>query len=207
MNYHDPRTSIVRIMNRCRLPALLLGICLGASCSTSPPSRSDDVCVIFQEKNGWYAATLASQSRWGTPVPVIMAFIRHESGFRADARPARRRILWIIPGPRPSDAYGYPQALDSTWRDYRRATGERWADRDDFADAADFIGWYNDLSHRSHGIAKTDAYNLYLAYHEGQGGYGRGTYHAKAWLLRAAQRIAATADNYRRQLQRCRYRF
>ena len=43
------------------------------------------------------------------------------------------------------------------------------ADRDDFNDAIDFIGWYNDQSSRRSKISKSDAYNLYLAYHEGQG--------------------------------------
>jgi len=51
-----------------------------------------------------------------------MAIIRQESSFQADAQPPRSRILWIIPGPRPSSAYGYSQALDGTWDWYRQAT-------------------------------------------------------------------------------------
>jgi hypothetical protein len=182
---------------------LLIWLWAATGCSTAPPSRSDDICLIFSEKNGWYAAAREAETRWGTPVPVMLAFIRHESGFRADAKPARRRILWIIPGPRPSDAYGYPQALDSTWRDYKRATGKRWAGRNDFADAVDFIGWYNDISYHKNGIDKADTYNLYLAYHEGHSGYNRGSHRGKSWLQRTARTVAATADSYRRQLYRC----
>lgn len=183
---------------------ILVLVLMLSGCTTSPPSRSDDVCVIFAEKNGWYDDARKAEARWGTPVSTLMAFIRHESGFRADAKPARRWYLGFIPGFRPSDAYGYPQALDSTWRDYKRSTGQRWADRDDFTDAVDFIGWYNDISYRKNGIAKTDAYNLYLAYHEGHGGYNRQTYRGKSWLQRTANRVSATAGRYRQQLRSCR---
>jgi hypothetical protein len=191
-------------MNLLRIILLVITIWVLTACgTTSPPSRSDDICLIFSEKDDWYQAARASEARWGTPVPVLLAFIRHESGFDADAKPARRRILWFIPGPRPSDAYGYPQALDSTWHNYQRATSNRWAGREDFDDAVDFVGWYNDVSYRENGIDKTDAYRLYLAYHEGHGGYSRGSYLDKAWLQRTARRVAATAENYRLQLYRC----
>ena len=43
-------------------------------------------------------------------------------------------------------------------------------------DALDFIGWYNDTSHRRLGLSKGDAYSLYLAYYSGHGGYARGTW-------------------------------
>ena len=48
--------------------------------------------------------------------------------------------------------------------------------------------WYNDQSHRRNHIFKTDAHHLYLAYHEGHGGYARGSYRGKSGLkgVRAA---------------------
>ncbi|MFO1352937.1 MAG: transglycosylase SLT domain-containing protein [Gammaproteobacteria bacterium] len=172
-------------------------------CATAPPQQLDDVCAIFAEKNDWYFDALKTQQRWGTPVPVLMAIIRHESAFESDAKPPRKRFLWIFPGARPSTAYGYAQALDSTWDHYRDATGKRGADRDDFADAIDFIGWYNDQTYQKNGIAKTDAYNLYLAYHEGQGGYTQGSYQGKSWLKQYARQVALRADTYRNQLLGC----
>ena len=75
-----------------------------------------------------------------------------------------------------SSAYGYAQALEGTWDDYRRSTGRRGADRDDFADSSDFIGWYMHGANRVNGVAMHDAYNQYLAYHEGKAGFARGSY-------------------------------
>ena len=79
-----------------------------------------------------------------------------------------------------SSAYGYAQALDGTWDDYRQATGRRGADRDDFADASDFIGWYMNEAAPGERLAPHDAYNQYLAYPEGKAGYARGSYRARA---------------------------
>jgi len=174
-----------------------------SACASNPPARINDICAIFAEKDGWYQDAKAAEQRWGVPVPVLLAFIRHESGFRADARPPRTKILWLIPGPRPSTAYGYPQALDTTWDDYRRATGKRWAERDHFADAVDFIGWYNTSSHRKLGLGKDDAYRLYLAYYSGHSGYARGTYQGNKSVQRTARRVAERARNYQAQLQSC----
>lgn len=179
-------------------------VALMAGCASAPPNDPQNVCAIFAERPDWYPAARSAARRWGTPIPTLLAFIRSESGFRSDAEPPRTRILWIIPGPRPSDAYGYAQALDSTWDHYRDATGHSGADRDDFADAVDFIGWYNELSYRDNGISKSDPYHQYLAYHEGQGGYARGSWRDKPWLKAAARRVAALAERYRGQLPRCR---
>ena len=132
-----------------------------------------------------------------------MAFIRLESGFKADAQPPRKRFFWLFPGPRPSSAYGYAQALNSTWYEYQKATGRWWVERDDFADAIDFVGWYNQISYRRNDIPLTDAYHLYLAYHEGQHGYRQQTYQDKRWLLRTARRAANKATQYEQQLQNC----
>jgi len=161
-------------------PALLLCALAAGGCATHPPENIDDVCAIFSEKPRWYDDARDAEDAWGVPVPVLMAFLHQESRFVARAKPPRRKILGFIPGPRPSDAYGYSQALNATWRDYRRSAGRYGADRDDFGDAIDFVGWYNYQSRRRNGIAADDAYRLYLAYHEGHGGYARGTIRDKA---------------------------
>lgn len=183
--------------------ALVLATSLMAGCTTAPPRSMDNVCHIFEEKRGWYKAAKKSQGRWGTPIPVKMAFIYQESTFKAKARPPRRRILWIIPGPRLSSAYGYPQAKDSTWDWYRNASGNGWASRDNFADAVDFVGWYNAESRGRNKIAADDAYHLYLAYHEGHGGFNRHTFKNKDWLKSAAKRVSARSMRYSRQLENC----
>ena len=73
----------------------------------------------------------------------------------------------------------------------------------DASDATDFIGWYYDTSHRRNGIARDDAYRLYLSYHEGHGGYAQKTYSGKTWLLGAARSVADRAKRYQSQLKGC----
>jgi hypothetical protein len=133
-----------------------------------------------------------------------MSIIYQESQFHSKIKPARTKILWIFPGPRPSSAYGYSQAKKEAWKDYRRDTGHSGADRDDFDDAIDFIGWYNAQSRQRNGIASNDAYNLYLAYHEGQGGFEQRTYKSNKQLIAIAKSVSARASRYDKQLNGCR---
>jgi hypothetical protein len=173
-----------------------------SGCASVPPSNTADLCSIFAEKEDWYVAAKRASRRWRVPIPVEMAIINQESSFVEDARPARIRFLGI-PLWRPSTAYGYGQAKDETWEWYRTRTANDGAQRDDFADAIDFVGWYMHRSFVKLQIPKTDAYNHYLAYHEGQRGFQRGSWRGKAWLQTVARRVAATASSYRRQLEWC----
>ena len=182
---------------------LLLALCL-AGCAGAPPENPANACSIFKEKEDWYAAARKAKQRWGVPISVQMAIINQESSFVEDARPPRNRFLGFIPLGRPTTAYGYGQAIDGTWAWYQEKTGKDDAERDEFEDVVDFIGWYTDQSRRRFGISKGDAYRQYLAYHEGHHGYQRGTYATKARLLRAARQVESSAAAYRRQLSRCR---
>lgn len=179
-----------------------------AGCATAPPANPDDLCAIFKEKDGWfedwYEDAENAEDRWSIPIPVLMATMYQESKFRAKAKPPRRKILWIIPWKRPSSAYGYAQVLDDTWDVYRDDTGHGMADRDEFDDAIDFVGWYHDRSAKQLGIPRGDAYKLYLAYHEGHGGYARGTFRKKPWLLDVAKKVDGRAKTYGTQLAKCR---
>lgn len=184
------------------LGALWLGI--GFAHKTSMPKNLDDICVIFDDRRDWYQAAKNSEERWGTPAHIQMAIIHQESSFRFNARPPRKKLLGFIPWTRQSNAFGFAQALDGTWVRYQNETGRRSADRDDFEDAIDFIGWYTNLSNRSEGISKWDPYNQYLAYHEGQAGWRRATFNQKSWLKKTAKRVDHRAKNWSAQLQSCR---
>jgi hypothetical protein len=196
-----------------RTAALVEAACASAICAAGfgvlgcsaakPPARIDDACAIFREKEDWYDEARDAQKRWGVPIAIQLAFIRQESAFIGDAKPPRRKILGFIPGSRASNAEGYAQALDSTWDEYRKSAGARGADRDEFGDAVDFIGWYNARSAKLCNIPKDDAFRLYLAYHEGPHGYRRGTHRSKKWLLGTAERVATRAKRYDMQLSRC----
>lgn len=182
---------------------LLILVVVLAGCATSPPQDINNLCEIFEEKDDWYGDAYDSQKEWGTPIPIMMAMMHQESSFQAKAKPPRKKILGFIPGPRPSSAYGYSQAKKSTWKEYKSSAGNYGADRDDFSDAIDFIGWYNYKSYKRSGISRNDAYRLYLAYHEGHGGYNRGTYHKKQWLTGVARKVERRANTYQSQLATC----
>lgn len=182
---------------------LLAMIFVVGGCTTSPPSDVNNICSIFEEKDDWYEDAADSREEWGSPISVMMAIMHQESRFQAKAKPPRKKIFGFIPGPRPSDAYGYSQAKDSTWKEYKASAGRYGADRDDFGDAIDFVGWYNYQSYRRNGISRDDTYRLYLAYHEGHGGYGRGSYRSKDWLMSVARKVDNQAAKYRSQLTRC----
>lgn len=184
---------------------IIIAVSLNA-CVSTPPERVNNVCDIFDEKSSWVKPAQKASKRWGSSVGTLMAFIHQESRFVAKARPPRRKILGFIPGPRPSDAYGYAQVKDATWDWYRKSAGRRFADRDDFEDAVDFIGWYNKKSQKISKISLWAPDKLYLAYHEGHGGYNRRTYRKKPWLVKVAAKVGRRAKRYDAQYKRCKKR-
>ena len=184
------------------LVALTVFALLGG-CSTTPPRNINDSCAIFKEKSGWYKAMRSVKKRYGTPIHVQLAIIKQESSFKHNAKTERTHIFWVIPWGRKSTAYGYAQVKDGTWDWYKQKTGNRGADRDNFSDAVDFIGWYTDVSQKTLGISEWDAELQYLAYHEGHGGFKRKTYRKKKWLMGVARKVKASSLQYAAQLKKC----
>jgi hypothetical protein len=173
------------------------------ACSTTPPQNIANSCAIFSDKDNWYDDTKESFEKWGVPIHVQLAIVHQESSFKYDAKPPKDYLLGFIPWGRKSSAYGYAQVKDETWDWYKEKTGNWGADRDDFADAVDFIGWYGNISNKILGISKFDAKNQYLAYHEGHGGFKRKTYYKKPWLIDVAAKVERNAARYRAQLGEC----
>jgi len=184
------------------LTVAVSGLLLGG-CVTSPPRHVENICHIFDEKDDWYEEAKDAQERWGSSIPVMMAIMYQESRFQPKAKPPRTKLLWVLPGPRKSSAYGFSQAKDETWDWYKDKSGNWGADRDDFDDAIDFVGWYNYQSHKRSKIALNDPYHLYLAYHEGHGGFNRRSFKNKGWLKAVAKKVSARSAIYTRQLQDC----
>jgi hypothetical protein len=181
----------------------LIALAAISACTTSPPRDVNNICAIFEEKDDWYEDAEDAKDEWGSPIPVMMAIIYQESRFKADAQPPRRRLLGFIPWFRPSSAYGYSQAKTTTWAEYKNDAGSFGADRDDFGDAIDFVGWYNYQSKKRSGLSLHNTYGLYLAYHEGHGGYNRATYLQKPWLMDVARKVETRANTYQTQLVGC----
>ena len=168
------------------------------------PRNLENACAIVAERPAYLRAMQATERRWGIPIHVQMATIHQESKFIGDARTPHRYALGIIPMGRQSSAYGYSQALDGTWEEYRKKTGNRRARRDNIRDATDFMGWYMNDSARMLGISKYDAASQYLAYHEGRQGFSNGSHRNKSWLMGVAGKVNARAELYRMQLASCR---
>ena len=172
-------------------------------CSTIPPENPHQACDILKEKKHWKKPLRKAQKNWNTPPEIVLSFMFHESSFRAQARPKRKKLLGFIPWFRPSNAYGYAQATKETWQTYEASRWRFLARRDNFADSTDFIGWYNSISTKKYSIPPTDSYRLYLVYHEGHYGYGKGSYQKKQWLLNTARAVQNKANHYQQQLKKC----
>jgi len=172
--------------------------------SSAPPSNPDDLCAVFREKPRWHRAATASAARWGVDEAALLAIVFQESSFRGDARPPRRLWLGVLPGFRPSTAYGFGQVLDATWQDYVVRVAEPGARRNRMTDVLDFIGWYATVIEQRTGVPRSSVRDVYLAYHQGPAGYARGDHLEKRWLLAAASRVEARARRYDAQYAGCR---
>lgn len=186
-----------------RAVVLLLLLASCGSSYNSAPRNLDNACSILEQRPEYRRAFKATERKWGVPTYVQMATIYQESKFISDARTPFRYTLGVIPMGRQSSAYGYSQALDGTWDEYRAATGKRSARRNNINDASDFMGWYMNQTKRRNGIALTDARNQYLAYHEGHTGFARGSYNRKSWLVRVAADVGSRSNRYAGQLRSC----
>lgn len=189
---------------RALIIVLLLASCGGSS--SNAPRDLDNACTILKQRPQYHRAFKAVERKWGVPIHVQMATIHQESKFVSDARTPFRYVLGVIPMGRQSSAFGYSQALDATWDEYRNSAGRRSAKRDRIRDATDFMGWYMNITRDRNGISLTDARNQYLAYHEGHTGFSRGTYNRKPWLVGVAGKVEARSFMYRDQIARCRLR-
>jgi len=88
---------------------LVAGLFLLGGCA-SKPSHTNNACAILDQKGGlfvnWGRAAKAAERNWGVPMPIILATINVESGFQHNARPPRKKMFGLVPGKRPSTAYG-----------------------------------------------------------------------------------------------------
>ena len=181
---------------------LLVLMTLLSGCVPPPPNDASNICSIFEQYPKWYWAAQDSQKKWDVPISVMMAIMQQESGYNGKIKPPREKLLWIIPWKRPSSSVGYTQALSTTWDTYERSIGKKQS-RKSFADSINFIGWVSYEAHVKDDISRTDAYDLYLAYHEGIGGYQQKTYLKKKWLMDVARKVNTRAGDYHAQLIRC----
>ena len=89
---------------RNHLVAIIAIFLLG--CSTKIPMNQDDICVIIDENPRWSNSLLDAKKKWNAEPSTVMAIIRQESSFNANAAPDREKVLGFIPWKRPSSARG-----------------------------------------------------------------------------------------------------
>jgi hypothetical protein len=154
--------------------------------SVTPPPNA--TCALLAAHEGWSQALGAASQRTGAPAAAILAVIRQESNFEPDKRAAQ------TPGP-----YGYAQADARTWAAYQRSQGRPKAVRNDFSDAADFVGWYLSATYARTGLAYDRVAAHYLVYSRGEGAVGP----APPAARRNAARVVAFARVYEKHLAAC----
>lgn len=181
----------------------VLGGCASWRGESKTTSNPNDACKMLKENPDWLESTLESYEKWGTPISIQLAMIRQESSFRHDAKPIRKNKWYEFGTNYASTAYGYSQALDGTWEHYLNSTKQSFKRRDSFKDSTDFIGWYNKQSQKKNKIKRKNSYHLYLAYHEGWGGYNRKSYKKKSFLKSAASKVEKWSYKYSKQLNNC----
>ena len=177
-------------------------ILLFITACSSIPKNTQNSCAIFEERYLWYKHSKAAYEKWGAPIYIQLAFIKKESDFNWLAKPPRVKLFKIIPFKRPSSSFGYSQAVEKTWQQYKRETGKKLATRARFKDSVDFIGWYVNKTTALLKIPKNDAYRQYLAYYKGWGDYKNYSKDKKAIIY--ARSVKETASKYRKQLTLCR---
>lgn len=196
---------LIRFFMRFENIAIIFSLILifTVACTSLKQTYTANSCILFDSKKGWYKSTKKSFDKWGAPIALQLAIINQESSFNQFAKPKRKRLFGIIPGSRPSTAFGYAQVTNPTWDWYKSRTGNKNASRANFQDVTDFIGWYSEQSKKMLGIPKNDFYNQYLAYHEGQSGWKNKSFNSKKWLLGVAKKVETDANKYNNQLKDC----
>lgn len=153
-------------------------------------SWAGNICGLMKKHPSWHKAAKKSEKKWGVPVAVQFAIIKHESEFKANAKN------------RHSTARGYAQVLNESWRDYEKANGFKRS-RNNINAATDYIGWYANEVKKQIKISPKNAYQFYLAYHEGIGGYRHMKRHPKPKVKRLARHVSKSAKQYSKQLAHC----
>lgn len=194
-------------MNKIKTIIIINFLLFTTGCATiieeRKPDNINNACYILKENKGWNRSLHFVEKDWGIEPNVILAIMFQESSFNHKARPVAGRRFFFFKHYK-SSARGYSQALDSTWDEYKEKNNKgRLTRRSSFSDSADFMGWYMNRTHKQTGIQKNDAYNLYLAYHEGNGGWQRKTYQNKPWLIETSKKVQQRSSRFKNEISSC----
>jgi hypothetical protein len=173
------------------LPAILCLLLLTACApprEVEGPPPANATCALLASHKGWSEALALAQQRWEIPPAPVMAVVRQESNFEVPKHTKQ-----------PLAPFGYAQADARTWSAYRTAVKHPRADRANFADAVDFIGWYFAATQARTGARYSDVVTHYLSYSRGQNRPGKASPAAR----KNAAKVAAYAKTYAKDLAAC----
>ncbi|HAH70293.1 MAG TPA: hypothetical protein DCL74_00625 [Succinivibrionaceae bacterium] len=168
-------------------------------CSSQPPANSNNLCSVFQDKDGWYVAAHKVHAKYGIPIDTAMAILAQNSKLSTQDNGLFDGLTSAVG----LGNEGFLVVSDEIWQQYKDEAGTFLSDRGSFADALDFMGWYMNKAKERSGVALCDAYNQYIVYREGFEAFNARTYTAKDWLLKEASEVRTRASEYRQQLLRC----
>lgn len=153
-------------------------------------------CEILNNNPSWGKSLKKAENSYKLPPAFAMGVMYQESRFKSDAKAVG------------SSAYGYAQAIDSTWKHFQEDVKAN-AKRDNFNDSIQFMGWYMAQLAKSAKLKMTESENLYMAYMLGATGFKRykaGTFKNKAKLVedkKLAEKVKNFTKLYKSQLKKC----
>ena len=109
-------------------------------------SSMENACVLLSQRPHWAEALDATRIRWHIEPWQVLAFMHQESRFNPTAMST-------------SQAYGYAQVKQPTWKWYQMKRGRQNVSRERFDDAVDFIGWYANQNVIRNGVDLNDVRN------------------------------------------------
>ena len=133
------------------------------------------------------------------PYVLMSLFIKNLVSGRCKTR--KRKIIWFCTLVKTIFSCWLFSSTKGDLSDYKDETGNTRANRKNLM-TADFIGWYASKGYYQ-GFDQTDARSLYLAYHEGYGGFKKKSYRQKQWLINVADRVQARSTKYQKQYWGC----
>lgn len=143
--------------------------------------RGENLTALLERKPNYKEAATKATELYGVPTNTIFAFIKYESAFNEYA------------AARTSSARGLGQFLDNTWEGFikdikkdghkdhalyaKMMSDPEWGKRDPrewrFNPEVSIhaVAWYTEKNALALHIEFSDTFNLYMAHHEGAGGY------------------------------------
>lgn len=184
-----------------RKAVLLSMMIVSFGLALGPVDYDRRICRVLKTNWGWSRSLKKVSKRYDISPGLLLSIIYHESGFKPYARPKRDKLLGVIPW-QMKTSFGYGQIKDETWKWYQGHNPGWFQSRTNFSDTLHFIGWYYQLFLTK---AQSDLIqrDFYLAYHEGLGGYSRGSYDGNEWLLNKANSVVLRAEMYNEALKDC----